>query len=75
MSECRLTMPTGREFRGRGLWCIEHRDWAQDFAECRTATLTHRADRLQGVIDAILDAHTGCTADTCTTVASAEAAL
>ena len=34
-----------------------------------------RADRLQGVLDAILDAHTGCTADTCTTVAATEAAL
>ena len=47
MSKCRLTLPTGRDARGRGYWCIEHQDWAQTpNVQCRAAALAAEVERL-----------------------------
>ena len=55
MSECRLTMPTDRNRRGRGAWCIEHEDWSQDLVECRAASLTKRAEKAEAQVKAARD--------------------
>ncbi len=58
MSEqCKLTMLTARNARGRGAWCIEHRDYAHDLTECRTSVLTRRAEFAEAKVQRVREVH------------------
>ena len=57
MSECRLTVRRDIGSRGRGLWCIEHQDWAPDYSQCRVSILTVRAEAAEAAIQRVRELH------------------
>lgn len=51
---CRFTWRTDRDARGRGPWCLEHRDYVQSGEdECRVAVLLRERDEARRFAEAM----------------------